>query len=301
MDVEGKLATLDFDEDALLLGVEDAPWVRVPRRSDRGKVVPDEYVVQYTKSWLQLPWTAAVPSLISRAQHLSARQAPAMGAGWHTSEYADAHYNEAHHRKRASGGGIRWYWGKDDARPEITVIRAFRDGDPEPLRVLELRDVRVIHGAVASGRLWLVVRPETHTGEGRYVITCTVDSGTVNRVGAADGLDISAHCRPVGPQPLDHDSYVQYCLRKLDGFRFSDHVSNVEANYVGTWPDGRIHLRFTHTHYPGLTLVARLNLYDEGGERLKDIMKYARVELMEQAGTRAYPPVTHAVDGVLYV
>lgn len=94
---------------------------------------------------------------------------------------------------------------------------------------------------------------------------------------------------------------MRYCLRRLEGLHFSDSVSNVHARYVGQWPDGRIHLSFMHTRYPDLTLVARLNLYDEQGARLEDIMKYVPARLMEQAGTGAYPPASRAVDGVLYV
>jgi hypothetical protein len=210
-------------------------------------------------------------------------------------------YNEDHRRKRAFGDGIRWYWGKDRTRPGITVIAAYRDGAPAPARVLELDSMRISDGAVAAGQLWLIGSPENRAGEGPQVFICDVDSEEVHRVGSVDAVDISAHCWPIEPEPLDHDSYVRYCLRRLEGLHFSDSVSNVHARYVGQWPDGRIHLSFMHTRYPDLTLVARLNLYDEQGARLEDIMKYVPARLMEQAGTGAYPPASRAVDGVLYV
>ena len=62
-----------------------------------------------------------------------------------------------------------------------------------------------------------------------------------------------------------------------------------------------MHLSFSHERFPTLTLVARLNMYDEQGERLEDIMKYIPQLLMEQDGVTAYPPASQAVDGVLYV
>jgi hypothetical protein len=204
-------------------------------------------------------------------------------------------------RKRAFGDGVCWFWGQDDTRPGITVIAAYRNGATAPARVLELDDIRIVDGAVAGEQLWLIGSSDARVGEGRQVLICTVDSEVVHRVGSADAVDISGHCWPVGPEPLDHRSYVRYCLRRLEGLQFSDVVSNVRARYVGQWPDGRIHLSFTHARYPDLTLVTRLNLYDEQGERLEDIMKYVPVRLMEQADTGAYPPASCAVDGVLYV
>ena len=83
--------------------------------------------------------------------------------------------------------------------------------------------------------------------------------------------------------------------------RFSDKVDQVSATYVGHWPSGRIHVRFRHRDYPGLVLTARLNLYDEQGIRLDNLLSYASAELREQAGTRAYPLACEAVAGVLHV
>ena len=62
-----------------------------------------------------------------------------------------------------------------------------------------------------------------------------------------------------------------------------------------------LHISFTHDDYEGLTLVTRLKLYDEQGQRLDNITSYAPAELMEQADTRDYPNRSHAIDGVLYV
>lgn len=67
--VEDLLAAVDFDEAALILGVEHAPWTRVPRTSDRGKIVPDEYVLQYSRSWLRVPFDQPIPDVITRRKY----------------------------------------------------------------------------------------------------------------------------------------------------------------------------------------------------------------------------------------
>lgn len=74
-----------------------------------------------------------------------------------------------------------------------------------------------------------------------------------------------------------------------------------QSAHLGDWPHGRLHISVTHDDYEGLTLVTRLNLYDEQGQRLDDVTSYAPMELMEQADTRDYPDRSCAVGGVLYV
>ncbi|MGB6052556.1 MAG: hypothetical protein WBG14_17150 [Rhodococcus sp. (in: high G+C Gram-positive bacteria)] len=299
--VEDVLAAVDFDEAALILGVEHAPWTRVPRTSDRGKIVPDEYVLQYSRSWLRVPFDQPIPDVITRQKYLSSRPAPDVGTSWQTSEYADVSYNQAHRRKRALGDGVSWYWGERNFHSSTTVVKAFRRDAIVPSRVLELDGYRVAGGAAGGGKLWLIAAPEAIGGGDRQLLSCDIDDATVRRVETVHDVDISSHCWPIGPEPLDHESYVRYCVRRLDGYTFSDAVSNVRARYVGQWPDGRMHLSFSHERFPTLTLVARLNMYDEQGERLEDIMKYVPQLLMEQDGVNAYPPVSQAVDGVLYV
>ncbi|WP_194827872.1 hypothetical protein [Nocardia sp. XZ_19_231] len=78
-------------------------------------------------------------------------------------------------------------------------------------------------------------------------------------------------------------------------------MHDVQAEFIGEWPHGRLHFSFTHDDYEGLTLVTRLNLYDENVRRLDDMTRYVPTDLMEQADTRAYPDRSHVIGGVLYV
>lgn len=249
--------------------------------------------MRYSSSVLRVPLDGPIPDRIGPATtpHARGRRAE------YTSEYADAFYNEEHRRKRAVDGEWRWHWGLDPARSGVTIVRAYRTGASLPAWEIDLPELRGIHGAATSGHLWMIVASETLTGRSLFV----VDTGGSFHPIPVDGIDITGHCLPVGPEPLDHDCYVAYCVRGLDGLRFSDTVDEVSATFVGGWPDGHMQVRFRHVDYPGLVLVARLRLYDEQGGRLDGFLTYVPAQLMEQAGTRAYPPASDAVDGVLYV
>ncbi|CAM3072460.1 ApeA N-terminal domain-containing protein [Prescottella defluvii] len=291
------VVSVEFDEVFLYLGVEHEPWERVPTTPGSGR---ESFEVRYRRSVLQVPLDGPVPDRIAPDTHPRAPGRPVE----YTSEYADTSYNEAHRRKRSIGPELRWHWhwGLDPRRRDTTIVRGYRSGEPAPATAFDLPEARVVDGATAGDRLWMVVTPGNHTGTGRSVLVADLD-GTV-RAASTDDIDITDHCRPVGPEPLDHRAYVDYCVRRLDGSRFSDKVHDVSASYVGRWPHGLIHVRFRHTHYPGLTLVARLNLYDEQGVRLDNFFTYVPVMLMEQADTHEYPPRSAAVggpDGVLYV
>ena len=80
-----------------------------------------------------------------------------------------------------------------------------------------------------------------------------------------------------------------------------DDVTDLTTTYEGDWPHGQVHVSYRHADYPGLTLTARRNIYDENGARLDRAPDYIAHSLVEQAGTGAYPPVDRAVDGVLWI
>lgn len=290
--VAGVLVTADFDEYSVHLGVEHAPW----SRTYRDNPTPTGYVLRQSKSWIHLPLNA-------ETTHIELDDYPRSRADgvWHTSEYADTTYNEQHRRKRALGDGIRWHWGTPSKRSGVLLVKAFRDGSSTPVREIALPGVQVYEGTARGQRLWLLVRSADRGSPGRQLVRLSIDTAERERETAIDDLDITAYCRPVAPEPPDHASYVRYCVRRLDGRRFSKRMHDVRAEFIGDWPHGRLHISFTHDYYEGLTLVARLNLYDEQGQRLDDITRYAPTELMEQADTRAYPDRSHSVGGVLYV
>lgn len=157
-----------------------------------------------------------------------------------------------------------------------------------------LDGLRGVQGVAVGEDLWLI----TSRRDVLRISPSRVEPETVFSTGQ---LDITDHCRPLAPRPPDHDSYVRYCVHRLDRRQFSASVHDVQACFVGDWPNGKIHISFTHDKYEGLTLVSTLSLYDEQGIRLDDVTRYAPVKLMEQAGTLAYPDRSLAVDGVLYV
>ena len=290
--IDGSLMAADFDENTLHLGIEHAPWSRSYRESPP----PAGYVLKANRSWLHVP----VDGQPDRIEFDGYPRTPA-GKDWHTSEYADVTYNERHRRKRAIGDGVRWHWGKSDGHGGSVLIRAFRSGSPIPARESILPDIDVVGGAARGQQLWLLARRRGRTVAAWTVLRLSVDEGRDVTISTADDLDISRFCRPVAPEPPNHASYVRYCIRRLEGGGFSKRMHDVRVEYVGTGSTGRLHISFTHDDYEGLTLVARWRLYDEQGYRLDDITRYAPVELMEQADTRAYPSREHAVGGVLYV
>lgn len=299
--VEGILCAVDDDESSVFVGVQHDPWMRVPRVSEHGTHVPGEFEIRYASSWLKVPLSQPVPSRIGKDEFRSTKVPPIPGDSWHTSEYADQFYNEDHKRKRALGRDIRWHWGKDRRRNGVTVVKAYGQGAKQPICELELPGFRVVSGCTAGDMLWLVVWSETRTGDGMSVVTVDPGQDRARVVEAVEDVDIDDHRWSQGPEPLDHASFVDYCVRRLDGNSFGRRVSDVHAHYVGSWPGGRIRLSFRHSRFPDLLLVSEVNLYDEQGRRLDNLMAYVPVELMERADTLAYPPASRAVDGVLYI
>lgn len=292
IDVDGVVVAADFDEQSVRLGVEHTPWSRTYRDTP----TPAGYVLQQSKSWIHLPLDASN----SRIELDDYARSRADGA-WHTSEYADTTYNELHRRKRAFGDGVRWHWGVTDRHGGALLVNAFRGGSSVPVREIELPGVRAYEGTAHGDQLWLLVRSADEFNSERHLVRLSTDTAESELRTAIDDLDITGYCRPVAPEPPDHASYVRYCVRRLHGRQLSKRMHDVRAEFVGDWPHGRLHISFTHDDYEGLTLVTRLNLYDEQGQRLDDIASYVPTELMEQADTRAYPDRSRAVGGVLYV
>ncbi|WP_169914543.1 hypothetical protein [Rhodococcoides yunnanense] len=292
IDVDGVVVAADFDERSVRLGVEQAPWSRIYRETPTSA----GYVLQQSKSWIHVP-------LDTERTHIGLDDHPRSHAdgAWHTSEYADTTYNELHRRKRAIGDGVRWHWGMTGRHGGVLLVKAFRGGSSTPVREIELPGVQASEGTAHGDQLWLLVRSVDGSSSTRHFVRLSTDTAKSEVETAIDDLDITGYCRAVAPEPADHASYVRYCVRRLDGWQFSPLMHDVRAEFIGDWPHGRLHISFTHDDYEGLTLVTRLNLYDEQGQRLDDVTRYVPTELMEQADTRAYPDRSHAVGGVLYL
>ncbi|WP_137874280.1 hypothetical protein [Rhodococcus sp. Q] len=137
------IVSVEFDEASLFVGVEHEPWTREPVRAE-SPGASTAFELRYQSSVLQIPLDATIPQRIGPATHPCPMRRSVEYAG----EYADQSYNEAHRRKRAFDGELRWYWHVDRHLGGRTVVRVYDDGGPsEPVTAFELPGVRVAHGA----------------------------------------------------------------------------------------------------------------------------------------------------------
>ncbi|NIL80698.1 hypothetical protein [Rhodococcoides kroppenstedtii] len=287
--VDAGVVSFESDENHLHIGLEHHPWSRTPVAGR----APDSpgFEAAFAASVSSIPLHGPVPARIEPGTaHRNDQR-----TGGYTSEYADLTYNEAHYRKRASDGDVRWYWGLESRRSATTVINAYR-GDTVVFTT-KWTELRVVDGTAAGGRLWAITRPDQAGARGVTVLDPNGDTTPI----PATAIDVTDHRWPLGPRPLDHASYVRHCLGQLGALSCPDGITDFTATYEGEWPHGQVHVSYRHADYPGLTLTARRNIYDENGARLDRAPDYIAHSLVEQAGTGAYPPVDRAVDGVLWI
>ncbi|MGU3438126.1 hypothetical protein ACNHUS_34600 [Actinomycetes bacterium M1A6_2h] len=287
---DAAVVSIEADETWLYVGLEHHPWRRDPaaaHTAGRGS-----FEARFSSSVVRVPLNGPIPASIGPGTDRLARRQVG-----YTNEYADQTYAESHHRKRSHDRDLRWHWEQTRRTENTTRIRAYRNDDP--LMTVETDQFRVVDGAAAADRLWMITL-EYDGGPPRRSVQLMDTDAVVTPVDTAS-IDITDWCRPLGPPPLDHQSYVAYCLRRFTGMRFSHTTSNVTTTYVGDWPHGQVHISFDHTDYPDLTLIATCNVYDENGTRLDNTVNHILVELGEQAGTRDYPPAETAIGGILWV
>ncbi len=125
---------------------------------------------------------------------------------------------------------------------------------------------------------------------------------------AADALDITGHCWPLVPRPLDTDSYLQQVLsahqdvygaylEEVAGGSGQPDMRNLRTRLVGDWPDTVLEWTFTWYTHPGLTVRHSIRLFDELGRIQKP--EYAEVHLDETLAGGGLPPADRARDGIL--
>lgn len=125
-------------------------------------------------------------------------------------------------------------------------------------------------------------------------------------------VDISAHCWPLGPAPVDADSYARsqrdrfsdldhawHDVETGDSGPLADGTSNWICDLDGSWPHTRLVITFSHRDYPGVRLRRSVPLFDEIGRI--DPPEFADIHLMEDLDTGNLPPASAAVDGLLDV
>lgn len=307
---EGPMRSVQADRDALLVAVDVDPW----RLRDLGSEL---YEVVRDVRWLRLPWDATVPELLSVRSHgLPPGATPARGrdpVGRLTSRWYDAALPLA-------GETVTWRTGWSAADPAGSQgrrrsVASVHDGSGAVLRQWDIGDVTVTAATAVGHRLVLSAAREPRSPyPGRdHVELLALDPDQPQPVVLLlpDTVDISSHCWPLIPRPLDADSYSRRVLaanssvgtywRRHDGtgLPLADGLSDAHAELTGDWPDTQLEWTFTHRRYPGLRLRRQVALYDELGRVANP--EHAAIHLMENLDTHAVPRTETASEGVLDV
>lgn len=270
------------------------------------------------ESWLHLPAEAPAPEWLTRAEHGDATPPPPPRPGGH--------------RDGPQAGGLRWAagWPQDTGEPHqagFPVIATGQDpADGREHRRVELGRGEVLTLATATDDLWLALRrapPGTERGGPVELARLNAREGSVTTPLPAESVDITEHCWPLPPKPVEAEAYADYQRRSFDGLTdyaeklrrafedgdatalagdnrvFNTDLRGFRAELTGHWPDTTLELHCTHARYPGLELVRVLALFDELGRQIPP--DYAGVHLMEAFDTGQFPPASAAVHGQLYI
>ena len=296
--------------DALEVRLDDDPATLHELGAGTAELEPSQRVVR-------LPWSEPLPASLSVGD-----AAPPVGVD----ELDDDH--------DAVRDGGRWHapWCDHDepGLPAVGLVWHLGwDGDPD---VGELRSAQGLHrrcvavatrpdgtgarrwdlgggavrGAAAAGeRLAVTVdrgtwRPAPTAPAPAEVVALDPRSGALAVLLPGDAVDVTGLGWPLGPRPLDADSYVAQVLRTHDdGGSLGSGTSEVVVRVVGAWPDTALEWSFLHDSRRGLLLRRRVPLFDELGRVTPP--QYAGVHLDEDLATGALPPAAAARDGVLEV
>ena len=166
---------------------------------------------------------------------------------------------------------------------------------------------RVVAAAQAGGRLAVAVdrgtwRPAPATPAPVEVVALDPHGGGVTVLLPGDAVDLTGRGWPLGPRPLDADSYAAHVLRTHaapGGGSLGTGTSDVRVRLDGAWPDTVLEWSFRHDRRPGLRLRRRVPLFDELGRIAPP--HFAGVHLDEDLATDDLPPAAAARDGVLEV
>lgn len=293
-----------------------------PRDPDPGEV------------WLHLPAEAPLPQRLTRSEHGDANPPPrpeplrpgnsAPGSPWHRPTELSGH-------EAAVAGGLRWQvgWDRDDpGHPRPTVATGHDRQDGAERRRIQLGGGRPVALTGWGDVLWVAVRrtqwDEPAHGGPVELLRLDAHDGQVESVLPAESVDITEHCWPLCPKPVETDSYAEYQRGRFNGladhaeklrraFEDSDSAAfdgnaerasgnrlrSVRVELSEAWPDTAIHLRCTHADYPGLELVRALPLFDELGRQHPP--EQAGHHLLEAVDAGTLPPASQAHHGQLSI
>jgi hypothetical protein len=279
----------------------------------------DTYQVVWTRRWLRLPWDEQPPGELTAALH-GQESGPAEDQPLNDPEagrWPDPWY-EPSSPATVVAAGCTWRLGwsmqvRTDrgGRWRRAVAGATTDGGAT--RMTDLGDGTVVAASPAGARLAVAVARAPYTPyAGRHPVdVLAVDpAGGVETLAPAESIDITALCRPVGPRPLDADSYESRILatygelnavwRGPSGITpLATGLSHGQARLVGSWPDTELEWTFAFATRPGLRLRRRVPLYDELGRVSEP--EHASIHLMEDLDTGGVPRAEEARDGIVDV
>jgi hypothetical protein len=289
---ENTVRSVHSTPEALLVEVDVEPW----HLNDLGA---DTYEVEWETRWLRLPHDAEVPDVLALSTHevrIGERPTEDDGGRFHGSWY------DTDDEEPIRALGFDWYlgWsvGEDAGTPLWRRVVASANRDHEQVHGWDLGDGTVVAAATAAGRLVVAVaRGASTPEEGVDLIALQPGAEDAETLLAADVLEIQDHGWPVGPRPLDADSYTRQLLAVQSQAVVSNDVAELRVELLGEWPLTRLAWTFSLPTHPGVRIRRQVRLFDELG-RINPPL-YADVHLAEDLVTKELPPADAAVDGLL--
>ena len=300
----------------LYVEVETGQWSR------RSLGTPTSWELLTDTSWLRLGGNEPVPTTLSRAHHAGAAPArPENRVGRHRvwldlpdlSGRGDGQLSVPDQR----AGGLDWYVGWDDTSPkrprQVLAVAVETDTRTERWRI-RLGDGAAVATAATHRHVWVAVQEPRNTATYSAstpvtVLRIDVGTGEVESVVAADSVDVTDLCWPMGEPPIDANDYAAFWRQRLSGLKafwtgqdgtvrpLSEGLSDSRVDIVGTWPDTCLHVTFAWTRRPGIRLRRIIPLYDNLGR--PEEPEYADIHVMEDLETGHVPPDAQPGAGYL--